>query len=314
MCDKAPILLFVYNRPWHTRKTVEALQRCEQAAESDLYVFADGPKDNASAEVQEHIAEVREYVHTIDGFRSVTIEEAEKNKGLANSVIAGVSKVVEKHGRVIVVEDDIVVSSNFLSFMNQSLDLYENDNRVMCINGYSIIKDPSIKQNTYFLYGADCWGWATWKRGWDVFVHDANYLMDAIMHSRKFKRRFSFSGTYPYVEMLQNQIEGKIDSWAIRWYASALIKNGLCLYPSRSLVQNIGFGDGTHNHDSNCYQATIIADESLTDFPKIRVKDSKQMRRACEKLYENLFGRPRRPRWKRFKRSIKRYLRMGKAV
>ena len=307
----APIILFVYNRPWHTRQTVEALQRCEQASESDLYVFADGPKDNASAEVREHIAEVREYVHTIDGFRSVTIEEAEKNKGLANSVIAGVNKVLEKHGRVIVVEDDIVVSSHFLPFMNQSLDLYEYDKSVMCINGYSIIKEPYIKQNTYFLYGADCWGWATWKRGWEVFVHDASYLMNTIIHSRKLNRRFSFNGTYPYVEMLQNQIDGKIDSWAIRWYASAIIKGGLCLYPSRSLVQNIGFGDGTHCHDADCYQATVVADETLTDFPRIPVKDSKRMRRAYEKLYEKLFGRPRRPHWKRFKRTIKRCLRIS---
>ena len=304
----APIVLFVYNRPSHTRQTVEALKHCKQAVGSDLYVFADGPKENASAEIREKISEVREFIHSIDGFRSVTIEEAEKNKGLANSVIAGVSKVVERYGRVIVVEDDLIVSSHFLGFMNQSLDLYEHDGKVLCINGYSIVKEPPIKQSTYFQYGADCQGWATWQRGWDVFVSDAQYLMDTIIQSRKLRSRFTYHGTYPYVEMLQNQIDGKIDSWAIRWYASALIKGGLCLYPSRSLVQNIGFGDGTHCHDDNCYQATVVADESITDFPRIRVRDSKVMRKEYEKLYEKLFGRPRRPLWKQFKRTIKRLI------
>lgn len=306
----APIVLFVYNRPWHTQQTVEALKRCKQAAESDLYVFADGPKDNASAEVREHIAEVREYIRTIDGFRSVTIEEAEKNKGLANSVIAGVSKVLERYGRLIVIEDDLVVSSHFLTYMNQSLDLYEKDDKVMCINGYSIIKEAPIKSHTYFQYGADCQGWATWKRAWDAFVPDANYLMEAMLRSRKMRNRFTYNGTYAYMDMLQHQIDGKIDSWAIRWYASAIIKGGLCLYPSRSLVQNIGFGDGTHCHDADCYQATVVADETLTEFPRIRVKESKRMRKAYEKMYEKLFGRPRRPRWKRFKRTVKRCLRI----
>ena len=306
----APIVLFVYNRPWHTQQTVEALKRCKQVAESDLYVFADGPKEDASEEVRNRISEVRDYIHTINGFRSVTIEEAEKNKGLANSVIAGVSKVLERYGRLIVIEDDLVVSSHFLAYMNQSLDIYEYNEKVMCINGYSIIKEPPIKKNTYFQYGADCWGWATWKRAWNAFIPDARYLLEVIMSNRQIGNWFTYNGTYPYIEMLQNQIEGKIDSWAIRWYASAIIKGGLCLYPSRSLVQNIGFDDGTHNHDSNCYQATIVADESLTDFPKIKIKDSYRMRREYEKLYEKLFGRPRRPRWKRFKRKIKRMLKL----
>lgn len=304
----APIILFVYNRPWHTQKTIEALQRCELATESDLYIFADGPKAEASEEQKTKISEVRNYIHTIQGFANLFIEEAEKNKGLANSVISGVSTVIEKKGKVIVLEDDIVVSSHFLNFMNQSLNLYENVEKVICINGFSIFKDAPIKEHTYFQYGADCWGWATWKRGWDIFNPDAQTLMNSILHSRTLRKRFTYNGSYPYLEMLQSQIDGKIDSWAIRWYASAVIKERLCLYPSRSLVQNIGFGDGTHCENPNCYEATITADERRTDYPMIPVKDSKRMRREWEKLFNKLHDTKQKTFGEIIKISLKKFI------
>lgn len=291
----APIVLFVYNRLWHTQQTVQALLRCELASESDLYIFADGPKADATEEQRIKISDVRNYIHTIKGFSHIFIEEAEKNKGLANSVITGVSKIIEKKGKVIVLEDDIVVSSHFLKYMNQSLDLYENVEKVVCINGFSIIKDAPIKEHTYFQYGADCWGWATWKRGWDIFNPDGQSLMNYFLHNRTLKKRFTYDGSYPYLEMLQSQIDGEIDSWAIRWYASAIVKECLCLYPSRSLVQNIGFGDGTHCDDPNCYEATITADESLSDFPMIPVRDSWYMRKEWKKLFKKLYTIRRKP-------------------
>lgn len=304
----APIILFVYNRPEHTKQTVEALLRNRLAAESELYIFADGAKEGASADQCNRIRQVREYISAITGFREVHVEVSEKNKGLANSVIYGVTKVVNEQGKVIVLEDDIVTSSHFLEYMNQSLDLYEHDEDVVCIHGYSIIKDAPIREHTYFQYGADCWGWATWKRGWDIFEPDAQKLMDTIKSDRTLLRMFTYNGTYPYLEMLQAQIDGKIDSWAVRWYASAVIKNKLCLYPAKSLVQNIGFdSNGTHTQGGESYEASILADETTIDFPKIAILESKIMRREWENLFGNLHKKEKISMWTKIKRYIKRW-------
>ena len=302
----APIILFVYNRPEHTRKTIEALKRNSLASESELFVFADGPKENATDAQQAKIRQVREYIASIEGFKEVHIETSEKNKGLANSVVYGVTKIVNQFGRVIVLEDDIVTSSHFLQYMNQSLDLYENDDEVACIHGFSIIKDAPIRENSYFQYGADCWGWATWERGWELFNPDAQELLKRLKDDRKLRTIFTYNESYPYMEMLQNQIDGKVDSWAIRWYASAVINRKLCLYPRKSLVQNIGFGDGTHTNSSNAYEATIIADETIVDFPKIAIADSKVMRREWERLFRRIYSQDRLTLWKRVKRIVKK--------
>ena len=143
----APIILFVYNRPWHTQQTVEALQKNELSSESDLVIFADGPKANATEEQKEKISQVREYTHKISAFKSVTIYEKEINCGLANSVIAGVTEIINKFGKVIVVEDDLVTSRYFLNFMNETLDFFENDEWIFSVSGYNysseILKIPS---------------------------------------------------------------------------------------------------------------------------------------------------------------------------
>lgn len=304
----APIILFVYNRPEHTKQTVEALMRNRLAAESELYIFADGTKEGASADQCNRMRQVREYISSITGFKDVHIEVSEKNKGLANSVIYGVTKVVNEHGKVIVLEDDIVTSSHFLEYMNQSLDLYEKDEDVVCVHGYSIIKDAPIKEKTYFQYGADCWGWATWKRGWEIFESDTQKLMDTIKADRTLLRMFTYNGTYPYLEMLLAQIDGKIDSWAVRWYASAVIKKKLCLYPAKSLVQNIGFdSNGTHTQYGESYEASIEADESTFDFPKIAIQESKVMRREWENLFGKLHKKEKISMWTKIKRYIKRW-------
>lgn len=309
----APIILFVYNRPEHTRRTIEALQYNELAADSLLYIRADGPKENATEKQRAKIQQVRDCIASINGFREIHIEASDVNKGLAKSIVSGVTEIVNKYGKVIVLEDDIVTSPYFLKYMNQSLDLYENDEKVVCINGYSIIKDAPIKENTYFQYGADCWGWATWKRGWEIYNPDAVALMDTMKRNRKVRRLFTYDGSYPYMEMLQNQIDGVIDSWAVRWYASAVINGRLCLYPAKSLVQNIGFGEGTHCSASDVYEASILADDSVSDFPKIATEDSDVMRNEWKHLFRKIHKEPLRSKiakWKRrIKRSIKRRLR-----
>jgi hypothetical protein len=239
----APLALFVYNRLWHTQETIKALQKNALASDSDLIVFSDGPKDDAAS--RESVAAVREYLKTIGGFKSVRIVAREKNYGLAKSIIAGVSEIIGQSGRVIVLEDDMVSSRYFLQYMNAALDLYARDDRVISIHAY-IYPVPETLPETYFLKGADCWGWATWRRGWSLFEPDGQKLLNEL-EAKKLTKEFDFSGSYPYTKMLKAQIAGKNNSWAIRWYAAAFLKDKLTLYPGQSLIDNIGLdGSGTH--------------------------------------------------------------------
>jgi hypothetical protein len=256
----APIALFVYSRLEHTKATVKALSENTLAKETDLIVFSDGPKN--SAKIQQ-VKAVREFVHSIKGFKSVKVIESKENNGLAKSIISGVSQIVNKYGRVIVVEDDLLTSPYFLEFMNDGLDFYEKDNRVVSISGY--LYPSTDLPETFFIRDADCWGWATWKRGWSIFEEDGKKLLRELKE-KGLTKEFNYEDTYDYIEMLEDQIAGKNNSWAIRWYASAFLKNKLTLYPGKSLVRNIGIdGSGTHGGLVDIYYT------ELTD-RKINVK------------------------------------------
>jgi hypothetical protein len=235
----APIVLFTYNRPWHLMQTVSALLKNSLVSESEIFIFSDGPKDEND---ESKVAEVRKYIKTIKGFKRIEIIERDKNWGLANNIIDGITKVVNQYGKVVILEDDLVTSPYFLKFMNDGLNIYEEEEKVISVHGYVYpIKGlPKI----FFLRGADCWGWATWKRGWDLFEKDGKKLLDEL-EKRKLTKLFDFNGAYPYTKMLKDQVEGKVDSWAIRWYASAFIHEKLTLYPGISLVEHIG-DLGTH--------------------------------------------------------------------
>lgn len=238
----APVVLFAYARLDHLRQTIDSLRTNRESGSTPLYVFCDGPRHEG------HKAQtdaVRAYVDSIDGFASVTRVYRDKNLGLAKSIISGVSEILSKHESVIVMEDDLVVSPYFLQFMNEGLQLYRDEDRVASIHGYSF---PVLDQlpETFFLRGADCWGWATWARAWRHFEPDGEKLLDAL-REQKLTREFDLGGAYPYTRMLANQVAGKNDSWAVRWHASCYLKNMLTLYSGRSLVNNIGTDDsGTH--------------------------------------------------------------------
>ena len=241
----APVILFVYNRPWHTTKTLEALGKNELAKDSDLIIYADAAKK------EEHREDIEQVHHIIDnatGFKSIHIIKQKQNLGLSESVIQGVTATVEKYGKAIVLEDDMVTSPVFLRYMNAALDKYKNNDEVICIHGYNYPIQSALP-STFFLNGADCWGWATWKRGWDLFEHDGKKLL-AELKGKKLLYQFNYNNTFDFERMLNNQIEGKNDSWAIRWYASALINHKLTLYPGQSLIQNIGL-DNSGVHSKN---------------------------------------------------------------
>lgn len=280
----APIVLFVYNRSWHTEQTLNALMQNELADQSILYIFADGPKENATDEQLEKIKETREIIRDKQWCKEVIIYEKEKNNGLANSIIEGVSEVISKFGKVIVLEDDIVTSPYFLKYMNDALNFYYNENKVKSISAYleSIIYKGA---SPFFLSKGSSWGWATWMRVWKETEWNGQKLLENL-HTNQRIDHFNFSG-YSYYQMLQDQVDKKIDSWAIRFYASCFLNNGLHLTPPFSLVKNIGFdGSGTHNSVEIKMSNSKILTEPITikDIPLIA---NQKMPEQIRNLREN---------------------------
>lgn len=241
----APVALFVYNRPDHTRRTLEALSRNRRASETPLYVFADGPKPGATAEDRARIEETRAVVVSRTWTREVTLIEAPVNRGLADSIVSGVQRVLDTHGRVIVLEDDILTSPGFLEYLNQGLELYAHDERVMHLSAY--MYPLGLKQRgTVFLRVLSCWGWATWSRAWHHYSGDVSGHLAALDTPYRI-RKFNVEGHADFYRQLKDNQSGRIRSWAVRWYASWLAHDGLTLFPTQSLVRNIGHdGSGVH--------------------------------------------------------------------
>lgn len=238
----APVVLFTYNRPYHTRLTIEALQKNDYAGQSDLIVFSDGCKD---IQTKKAIDETRAYLKTVTGFKSVQIIEREKNFTLAGNIIDGVSSVLKEYDRIIVLEDDLLTSPFFLKFMNEALERYENDERVVSVHGYVYPVKEALPVN-FMLCHTDSLGWGTWKNAWNLFRSDGTSLLSELK-SRKLETRFNFENSCDFIKMLENQIAGKNSSWAIRWYASTFLAGKLSLFPNRSLIFHNGSdGSGTH--------------------------------------------------------------------
>jgi hypothetical protein len=242
----SPVVLFTYNRINHTKSTINALKKNILSNLTDLIIFSDGAKTNVDSE---KVIELRKYLHTIDGFKSIRIIEREYNIGLSNNIIDGVTKVCNDFGKVIVLEDDLITSPFFLTFMNEAINKYINNPKVCSIHGYVYPVNIELP-NTFFIKGADCWGWATWTKAWNFFEKDGSKLLSEI-RSKKLEKEFNFQNSYDYISMLEDQINGINNSWAIRWYASCFLNDLYTLYPGKSLVTNIGFDDsGTHSGNS----------------------------------------------------------------
>ena len=277
--NPAPIVLFTYSRLKHTMLTIEALLRNKGAENHDLIVYSDGHKSSDDIDA---VFLVREYLHTISGFRSINIRCRESNFGLAKSIIDGVTEVLHSAESIIVLEDDMVTSPYFLNYMQFALDKFSLDNRVISISGY-VYPVNQLLPEAFFLRGADCWGWGTWRRGWELFNHDGQMLLNELM-SRKLIDSFDFNNTFGFSKMLKAQINGENNSWAIRWYASAFLANKLTLYPGRSLVQNIGNDlSGTHCSSNSTYD--IALSDSPINLICIDVEPSSIGKYAFEKFF-----------------------------
>jgi hypothetical protein len=252
----APIALFVYNRPEHTRRTLQFLKQNELASDSRLFIFSDGSKNAKQAE---KVAEVRALIKQVKGFKSVEIIERSSNLGLANSVISGVSQLMEEYGQAIVFEDDLITSPYTLRYFNDALVRYQNDDQVMHIGAYMYplpIAESEQLPETFFFRAATSWGWATWARAWQHFNPDVEALMKQFDAEQK--HQFSIEGSMNFWKQMEELKSGKNNSWAIRWYASIFLKGGLTLNPSHSLVSNIGHdGSGVHSGINEIYNVSI---------------------------------------------------------
>lgn len=245
--DLAPIVLFTYNRVSHIKQTIEALAKNVLAADSELFIFSDGYKDEKD---KKNVCEVREYLNNVKEkslFKKVIISYSEENKGLAKNIITGVSNVLQGYSKAIVIEDDVVTSADFLSFMNEALVFYENDKKVWSIGGYThpMNWDKNYDKDVYAVQRCSSYCWGTWKNRW-------NKIDWEIKDYRKFKYnfikryRFNRSGN-DMAAMLDAQMNGKINSWAIRFDYNMWKNNMINILPVKSKANNIGHdGSGTH--------------------------------------------------------------------
>lgn len=254
MNDLAPVILFVYNRPSHTRRTLQALEQNILADQSELYIFSDAPK---AAKDIDQVNAVRAIIREPWKFKHIHIIERAHNRGLANSVIEGVSKVVSKHGRVIVFEDDLLSSPYALQYFNDALNEYENDLHVMHISGYMYpVEDAERLPETFLFRVPSSWGWATWQRAWQHFSSDIHELTKGFR--RRDRYEFSVERSENFWKQVKEFKSGKINSWAIRWYLSVYKQNGMSLYPRHSHIQNIGTdGSGTHSDADTMYRVEL---------------------------------------------------------
>lgn len=262
--SNAPIIVFAYKRPHALKRMIEGLLGNGPAADSPLIVFCDGPKADASAMDLRMIGQVEAMARTIQGFASVEVRVAGANKGLARSVIDGVTEVVDRYGRAIIVEDDAVLSPYFLRFMNDALDRYADNDAVFSVGSWNYFADPAELSGNFFLRYPDSLAWATWKRSWDLFEKDGGQLM-ARLKERKLLDRLDADGQVGYFsEMLEAQIKGKIDSWAIRWTANCILQGKVNYFPQVTMSINKGFGaDATHENAPDHNTALRLATTPL---------------------------------------------------
>lgn len=294
----APVLLFTYNRLSHTQRCVEALLKNHLSSESELFIYSDAAKDIAQ---QESVKEVRNFIHTIQGFKAITIIERDKNWGLAKNIIDGVTTQVNRYGKVIVLEDDLVVAPFFLQFMNEALETYKDEPKIGHIQACDFTQDPSLP-DTFLIKFTGSWGWATWDRAWKHFNPNGKELLQE-MQKRQLTHAFDMNGKYGFTRMLRRQIEGKNNSWAIRWNASLFLKDILSLNVGRSLVQNEGFdGSGTNCGGGGLYASNLYM-QQLPVIPISPVEENLKARQAYIRYYArtNSF-------WAKAIRRIKRTL------
>jgi hypothetical protein len=300
MVEPVPVALFCYNRPEHTDQTIAALRLNSLASNTELHIFSDGPKTELD---RAGVDGVRRLLKTVEGFKSVNVVERPTNFGLARSVITGVSDLFERYERLVVLEDDIVTAPDYLAFASEALAAYATEKRVFSVTGYNfpLRIDPSYAFDAYFSYRCNSWGWATWRDRWNAVDWELKDYPD-FKTNQAARRQFNRGGN-DLSGMLDLQVQGKIDSWAIRWCYAHHLNNAFCVFPVQSRIQNIGFdGTGVHCEPDPRFSAGIQSNRSSGPlrFPH-EVKPDPQILRAFYKLNSNSLQ-------KRIRSALKRLL------
>lgn len=268
------------------RQTLSALEQCDGFESSRVHVFSDGARADHEDEVAV-VREVRSWLKDWCDRHGAELHVATANQGLRVSVTSGVSALLEAYDRVIVLEDDIIVSPSFLSFMNQALHAYEGHANVFQVSGYFVPHKKRLPA-IGFLGVPACWGWATWRRAWQYYRDDPQELL-AEVRTRD-THAFDIRGSYGYLDALERNAAGTLNTWAVRWYASVFLRSGLTIYPGRSLTRNIGFGDGA----TNCGPGTmahVFARQPIemkpvrVDWSSVAVQESSSFSSALEGFY-----------------------------
>lgn len=279
----APIIVFSYNRPEHLQKTLDALSHNDLAAQSVLYIYCDGAKADASDEQIRRVKQNRELAHSAEGFLQVHVVERENNYGLADNIIGAVTEIVNKYGRVITLEDDVITSVGFLKYMNEALVQYEKDDQVMHVSGYMYPHKKKLPETFFYEVPYPGGGWATWQRAWNHFSNDIDYLFD--YWSPRWKEFNRFGGDYLQKQLQANK-DGTMYTWFIKWHAVVLMRRGLSLYPGVSLTNNIGFDSS----GSNCGTMSQFDILSPADYITVKRKKIIENRRAAKIIYHFYSG------------------------
>ena len=290
----APIIIFSYNRPNHLRKTLESLSLNDLAQDSILFIYCDGVKDDSSSEQIERIEQNRQVAHGVSGFKEVIVVERMNNYGLANNIIGAVTEVVNKYGRVITLEDDVITSKGFLRYMNEALDLYEREEKVMHISGYMYPHKGKLPDTFFYEVPYPGGGWGTWKRAWNHFSNDIDEIYS--YWSSRWKEFNKFGGDY-----LQKQLEanknGTLYTWFIKWHGILLREGGLTLYPHTSLTNNIGF-DGTGANCGTMSKFDILEPAEYVPVYRVPIKENRRAARIIYHFYSGYwFSKRYRKQW-----------------
>lgn len=285
--ELAPIVLFVYNRPSHAERTLLSLSENELAGDSVLYIYADGARTDASEAEREKIGQTRSILKAKKWCKEVHIIESEVNKGLADSIVSGVSEAMKVYGKAIILEDDLQLSKGFLRYMNDALNLYQNEKKVMHISGYMFPTKVNVPEDTFFCQIAFSWGWASWKDRWEKFISDPTEILKQLKQ-KDLLNKFNMDGTYSFQEQLEANIQKKNKTWAVKWHASLVLNNGLALLPVNSFVQNTG-NDGS---GQNSARTSDFAIDKLNEDHKLEaipVTESVRGRKAITDFYSSVY-------------------------
>lgn len=297
-----PVVAFVYSRPLHTKRMLDSLCANHGFSGKSVHIFCDGPRSLTSAHkaydsILVGVRDTRKIVSDFSAAHGAHVYESPTNRGLAASVIGGVNQVLQSSESLIVLEDDLVLHPCFLRYMNAALSLYGANCKVGSIHGYTVAAQGL--PHAYFLRGGDCWGWATWRRAWQLFEPNGKVLLSGLRRGR-LCHSFDLNGAFPFTRMLKQQISGCVDSWAIRWHSSLFLAGLHTLYPGRSLVANVGLdGTGAHcvaspemNVDLTKTSDGFVA-ELLAALPTLPVCEVPSVTHAIAQYYRHSRRQPR---------------------